>query len=191
MSDKNEIVPDMTIYKGKPSPEGRLSRETAVYELLEKLNIPYERLDHEAVASIEACQGVDKILDIKLCKNLFLCNAQRTKFYLLLMPGEKKFSTKEVCRQIQSARLSFAPEQYMEKLLNISPGAVSVMGLMNDKDNEVRLLIDREVLESEYLGCHPCVNTTSLKLKTADVISRFLPYTGHDYTVVELTDDES
>lgn len=137
MSDKTEIVSDMKIYMEKPSPEGRLPREMAVYELLERLDIPYERLDHEAVATIEACQGVDKLLDIRLCKNLFLCNAQRTKFYLLLMPGEKKFSTKEVCRQIQSARLSFAPAEYMERFLNISPGAVSVMGLMNDKEKQV------------------------------------------------------
>lgn len=190
MSDKTEIVSDMKIYMEKPSPEGRLPREMAVYELLERLDIPYERLDHEAVATIEACQGVDKLLDIRLCKNLFLCNAQRTKFYLLLMPGEKRFSTKEVCRQIQSARLSFAPAEYMERFLNISPGAVSVMGLMNDKEKQVQLLIDREVLESEYLGCHPCVNTASLKLKMADIISRFLPDTGHDYVVVELTDDQ-
>lgn len=185
----DEFICDTTIYTAKPSPEGRLPREMKVYELLEELHIPYERLDHGAVATIEACHDIDKILDIKLCKNLFLCNAQKTKFYLLLMPGEKKFSTKEVCRQIQSARLSFAPAEYMEKFLNISPGSVSVMGLMNDKEKQVRLLIDREVLEEEYLGCHPCVNTSSLRIKTTDVISRFLPYTGHDYTVVELADD--
>lgn len=183
----NALIHDGTLYKTKPSPEGRLPKEMAVYELLEKLDIPYERLDHEATATIEACQDVDKLLGIKICKNLFLCNAQKTKFYLLMMPGEKKFVTKEVCRQIQSPRLSFAPAEYMEEFLGISPGAVSIMGLMNDKDKRVQLLIDKEVLEAEYLGCHPCVNTASLKLRTLDVIRRFLPFTGHDYITVELT----
>lgn len=185
----NELIHDTTRYRTKPSPEGREPKEMAVYELLEKLEIPYERLDHEATATIEACQDVDKLLGIEICKNLFLCNAQKTQFYLLMMPGRKKFSTKEVSRQIQSARLSFAPAEYMEEFLNITPGAVSIMGLMNDKDKRVQLLIDRDVLEAEYLGCHPCVNTASLKLKTADVIARFLPFTGHDYIAVELTED--
>lgn len=179
----------MTIKETKPLPEGRTAKEMAVYELLEKLGIPYRRLDHEATATIESCHEVDKLLGISICKNLFLCNAQKTKFYLLMMPGGKKFSTKEVSRQIGSARLSFAPPEYMEEFLNITPGAVSIMGLMNDRENRVKLLIDREVLAEEYLGCHPCVNTSSLKLKTADVMSKFLPFTGHDYTVVELKED--
>lgn len=185
----NGLIQDTTLYTTKPSAEGRLPKEMAVYELLDELQIAYERLDHEATATIEACQDVDKLLGIEICKNLFLCNAQKTKFYLLMMPGQKKFSTKEVSKQIQSARLSFAPAEYMEELLHITPGAVSVMGLMNDKDKRVQLLIDKDVLEAEYLGCHPCVNTASLKLKTKDVTEHFLPYTGHDYIVVELTED--
>ncbi len=185
----NEIIQDTTLYRTKPSSEGRLPKEMAVYELLEELQISYERLDHGATATIEACQDVDKLLGIEICKNLFLCNSQKTKFYLLMMPGRKKFSTKEVSKQIQSARLSFAPAEYMEEFLNITPGAVSIMGLMNDKDRKVQLLIDKDVLEAEYLGCHPCVNTASLKLKTVDVMKRFLPFIEHDYIVVELTED--
>lgn len=185
----NELIHDTTLYHTKPSPEGRLPKEMAVYELLEKLQIPYERLDHEETATIEACQDVDKLLGIEICKNLFLCNTQKTKFYLLMMPGRKKFRTKELSKQIQSARLSFASAEYMEEFLNITPGAVSIMGLMNDKDKRVQLLIDKDVLEAEYLGCHPCVNTASLKLKTVDVIERFLSFTGHDYMTVELTED--
>lgn len=185
----NELIHDTTLYRTKPSPEGRLPKEMAVYELLEQLEIPYERLDHEETATIEACQDVDKLLGIEICKNLFLCNTQKTQFYLLMMPGQKKFRTKEVSKQIQSARLSFATAEYMEEFLNITPGAVSIMGLMNDKDKRVQLLIDKDVLEAEYLGCHPCVNTASLKLKTADVIEKFLAYTGHDYITVELTED--
>lgn len=177
---------DLTPVTTRPSSEGRLEKELAVYDLLEKLEIPYERLDHEVTPSIEACHDVDRLLGIHICKNLFLCNSQRTAFYLLLMPGEKKFVTKDLSKQIGSARLSFAEAEYMEKLLDITPGSVSIMGLMNDRENKVRLLIDSDVLEDEYLGCHPCINTSSLKLKMKDVLEKFLPYIRHDYTVVRL-----
>lgn len=180
------MIQDITPVTTKPSPEGRLAKEMAVYDLLEDLHIPYERVDHEEAASIEDCHNVDKLLGIQICKNLFLCNSQKTAFYLLLMPGEKKFLTKDLSKQIGSARLSFAGAEYMERFLNITPGSVSVMGLMNDREHQVKLLIDRDVLKEEYFGCHPCINTSSLKLKMADVLEKFLPYTGHDYTVVEL-----
>ena len=179
----------MTIekYTGRPeTTEGRLEKETAVYDLLDRLGISYERVDHPAVPTIEACQEIDQVLGIHICKNLFLCNAQKTSFYLLLIPGEKKFKTKDLSRQIQSARLSFAGAEYMEKYLNILPGAVSIMGLMNDTEQKVRLLIDREVLEEEYLGCHPCVNTSSLKIKMQDILERYLPEVRHEYTIVDL-----
>lgn len=174
----------------KPSHRGRLSKEMAVYELLEKLEIPYLRLDHEVTASVEDCHNVDRILGIHICKNLFLCNAQKTDFYLLMMPGDKKFKTKELSSQIHSARLSFAGAEYMEEFLDIAPGSVSVLGLMNDKDRRVRLLIDEDILRDEYVGCHPCVNTSSLKIRTADILNKFLPYVEHDYTMVELVGDD-
>ena len=180
------MIQDTTPVTTKPSPEGRLAKEMAVYDLLEELHIPYERVDHEEAASIEDCHNVDKLLGIQICKNLFLCNSQKTAFYLLLMPGEKKFLTKDLSKQIGSARLSFAGAEYMEKFLNITPGSVSIMGLMNDREHQVKLLIDKDVLKEEYFGCHPCINTSSLKLKMADVLEKFLPYTGHDYTVVNL-----
>lgn len=177
---------DKTLYKTRPDPEGRLPKEMAVYDLLEKLDIPFVRVDHEVTPSIESCHDVDKLLDIEICKNLFLCNRQKTDFYLLLMPGQKPFKTKELSKQIGSARLSFAGEEYLEEFMDLTPGSVTVLGLMNDKDKRIRLLIDREVAETEYLGCHPCINTSSLKLRTRDILEKFLPYIGHDYTVVEL-----
>lgn len=174
-------------YSGRPEDtEGRLPREMAVYELLDRLQVPYERVDHPAVPTIEACQEIDEVLGIQICKNLFLCNAQKTSFYLLLMPGHKKFKTKDLSKQIYSARLSFAGEEYMEEYLNILPGAVSIMGLMNDRENRVQLLIDRQVIEEEYLGCHPCVNTSSLKILMKDILEKYLPEVHHEYTVVEL-----
>lgn len=186
----NERIHDATLYEDIPSPEGREEKEMAVYRLLKELQIPYERLDHEPMETMEACQDVDKLLHIHMCKNLFLCNSQKTVFYLLMMPGEKKFKTKELSKQIGSARLSFASEEYMVKFLNIHPGAVSIMGLMNDTDKRVNLLIDEDVLKEEYLGCHPCVNTASLQLKTRDVLEKFLLYTGHGYRTVHLTGED-
>lgn len=183
----NGKIHDTTLYESIPAPAGRLLREMEVYRLLRELSIPFKRLDHEPMATLEACRGVDELLGIHMCKNLFLCNAQKTAFYLLMMPGEKKFHTKEVSKQIGSARLSFAPEEFLEEYLHISPGAVSVMGLMNDKDNRVRLLVDEEVLKEEFLGCHPCVNTSSLKLRTGDVFDIFLKAVHHEMTVVHLS----
>lgn len=170
----------------KPSPKGRLLKEIAVYELLEKLKISYLRVDHEAAATVDDCHGVDEALGIHICKNLFLCNRQKTDFYLLMMPGLKKFKTKELSAQLGVSRLSFAEAEYMEEFLDITPGSVSVMGLMNDKEHRVRLLIDSELLQDEFVGCHPCVNTSSLKLRMKDVLEKFLPYVGHGYKVVEL-----
>lgn len=183
----NPLIYDTTLYRDIPDGVGRSEREMAVYRLLLELGISFERMDHEPMATLEACRGVDELLGIHMCKNLFLCNSQRTAFYLLLMPGEKKFKTRELSGQIGSARLSFAPEEFMEEYLHISPGAVSIMGLMNDREGHVSLLIDEDVLKEEFLGCHPCVNTASLKLRTADVLERFLPWTEHEYRAVRLT----
>ena len=182
---------NLQIQKGRPiNCEGRLEKEIRTYDILDSLGIEYERVDHEATETMEACAEVDKVLEpAVICKNLFLCNAQKTKFYLLLIRGDKKFKTKEVSHQINSARLSFAPAEYMEKYLDITPGSVSIMGLINDTENEVTLLVDEDVLNSEFLGCHPCINTSSLRLKTEDVFGPFLKELHHDYIVVKLTQE--
>lgn len=172
---------------GRPADTtGRLDREIRVYDYLDNLGIKYKRVDHEAADTMEACAEVDKILGTLMCKNLFLCNRQKTNFYLLLMPGDKKFKTKELSNQINSARLSFADPSDMLKYLDIEPGAVSIMGLMNDKEHEVKLLVDEDVLKGEYLGCHPCVCTSSLKIKTKDIFDVFLPAVGHVPEIVHL-----
>ena len=181
----------MQLYKGRPENiNGRLEKEIKVYDLLDSLGIEYIRTDHEPADTMEACNKIDKVLDILICKNLFLCNRQKTAFYLLMMPGDKVFKTKELSSQINSARLSFASAEDMEKYLNITPGSVSVMGLMNDTDNSVRLLVDEDVLKGEYVGCHPCINTSSIKLKTKDVFDTFIKAVHHDMTVVHLTGED-
>lgn len=177
----------MELFEGRPeNVEGRLPREVRTYDFLDSLGIKYKRMDHERAETMEACEEIDKIMDVVMCKNLFLCNRQKTAFYLLMMPGDKKFKTKELSSQINSARLSFAESEDMLKYLDIEPGAVSVMGLMNDKDHAVQLLIDEDVLRDEYIGCHPCVNTASLKMRTDDVMKKFLPAIEHEYMTVHL-----
>ena len=177
----------MELYKGRPSScENRQSREIRVYDFLDKLGIEYERADHEAAENMEVCKEIDEVLKAKICKNLFLCNRQQTQFYLLLMPGDKPFKTKEISSQIRSARLSFASPENMLAYLDIEPGAVSVMGLMNDIEGAVTLLIDEDILKDEYIGCHPCVNTSSLKIKTEDILKKYLPAVNHSYKTVHL-----
>lgn len=177
----------MEIFKGRPENiSERCDKERMVYELLDKLNIEYLRADHPAAETMEACIEINENLGVKMCKNLFLCNRQKTDFYLLIMPGDKPFKTKELSAQINSARLSFASSEYMERFLNITPGSVSVLGLMNDTELNVRFLADKELLKDEYIGCHPCVNTSSLKIKTEDILNKFLPYTNHTAEFVQL-----
>lgn len=179
---------NLTRYQGRPeSEENRLEKEIRVYNLLENLFIPFERVDHEPAMTMEICREIDLSLGASICKNLFLCNRQKTQFYLLMMPEDKPFKTKELSAQIQTARLSFADGEAMEQFLDITPGSVSVLGLMNDSEKRVRLLIDEDLLQEEFFGCHPCINTTSLKMRTRDLLERFLPAVDHDYTVVRLS----
>ena len=173
--------------KGRPeSTEGRLEKEIRVYDYLDRLNIEYERIDHEVAMTMEACQEIDRALEATICKNLFLCNRQETSFYLLMMPGDKKFKTKELSKQIGTSRLSFAKDEYMLKYLDITPGSVSVMGLMNDKEKKVKLVMDEEVTRGEYIGCHPCINTSSIRLKTADLMNVILPDLGYEPVIAHL-----
>lgn len=184
INNRGEI---MELVKGRPeNVDGRLDKEVRVYDLLDSLKIEYERVDHEEANTMEACNEIDRVLNTIICKNLFLCNRQETQFYLLMMPGDKPFKTKDISAQINSARLSFGKADFMEEYLEIKPGAVSVMGLMNDTEKKVQLLIDRPVIESEYIGCHPCVSTSSLKLRTKDVLEKFLPAVKHEALIVDL-----
>ena len=176
---------DHTLYQGRPS-DPRIPKEERCYDLLDSLGIPYWRVDHDHADTIEACEEVEGLLGCQICKNRLLTNRQQTQVYLLIMPGEKPFKTKILSKQIGSARLSFAPEDSLWELLHCTPGSATILGLMNDSEHQVRLLMEREVYEAEYLSCHPCICTSSLKLKTADILHKFLPHTGHEVTVVDL-----
>ena len=177
----------MILEHGRPTlTAGRPEKEMRVYDLLDRLGVSYERIDHAPAMTMEVCEEIDRVLNATICKNLFLCNRQETAFYLLMIPGNKVFKTKDISAQINSSRLSFGSPAHMERLLNITPGSVSVLGLMNDSDHEVQLLIDADVLAGEYVGCHPCINTSSLRLKTKDLTDVILPALGHTPTIVRL-----
>ena len=179
----------MQLVDGRPEiSEGRLEKEIRVYDFLDSLGVQYKRIDHEAAMTMEACEEIDRTLGegAAICKNLFLCNRQETDFYLLLIPGEKPFKTKYLSAQIGSSRLSFGKPEYMEKYLDITPGSVSVMGLMNDRENKVRLLIDEDVLKEPHFSCHPCINTSSIRFDMKDLTDKIIPAMKHEPTIVKL-----
>ena len=177
----------MELQNGRPADgAGRLEKEIRCYDLLDSLGVAYQRIDHEPAMTMEICARIDETLQATICKNLLLSNRQCTSFYLLMIPGDKVFKTKDLSAQIGSSRLSFASAEHMLELLDITPGSVSVLGLMNDPENRVQLLIDEDVLKGEYFGCHPCINTSSLRLKTADLMGKIIPAMDHDYRTVTI-----
>lgn len=181
------ILKDKTIYKGRPSGK-RIPKEEKAYDFLESCGVEYERADHERADTIDDCLEIDRLLEADICKNLFLCNSSKSAYYLLLMPGNKKFRTAEVSKQIGSSRLSFASYEDMERMLDLTPGSVTVLGLINDTEHKVRLLIDSDVLKEEFFGCHPMINTSTLKFKTSDLLEKILLAMNRDFIEVELAD---
>ena len=175
---------------GRPADfDRRLPKEQRVYDLLDDLGIEYERVDHEPAMTMEACAAVDQALGACICKNLMLCNRQCTDFYLLLIPGDKHFKTKQLSSQLGCSRLSFADGSYMEQFLDITPGSLSLLGLMNDHENRVQLLIDEDIYKDAYLGCHPCINTSSLKIQIEDVVQKLIPALNHPPKTVTLVSE--
>ena len=179
------VITDTTVYDSKPA-DKRSEVEESTYDFLEKNNIVFQRIDHNSADTIADCQDIEKFIGAEICKNLFLKNSAKTQYYLLLMDGNKKFDSKIISHQIGSTRLSFASPEDMIEYLGIQPGSVSIMGLINDPENNVRLIIDSSLLKKEYFCCHPCKNTSTLKFKTEDILNNFLPATKHDYIVVHI-----
>lgn len=177
----------MILYTTTPSNlSSRTDMEQRSFTFLDDIHISYTYIDHEPALTMEDCAEIDKLLGVKMCKNLVLCNRQKTDYYLLLMPGDKVFKTKELSSQINSARLSFASGEAMEELLGVLPGSASVLGLLKDTEGKVRLLIDKDLLQEKYFGCHPCKNTSSIRFTTEDLLNLVLPRLEHEYTMVEL-----
>ena len=175
----------MEVYNGAPA-ESRSDVENRVYAALAQLEIPFTRVDHEPAFTMEDCAAISEALDVHICKNLLLTPRNRSAFYLLCLPAENSFSTKDFSKLIGSSRLSFATEEDLVALLGCRAGSASVLGLMNDRDARVRLLIDRDLLDDAYLCCHPCINTSTLKLRMADAVDVLIPALAHAPTYVDL-----
>lgn len=162
-----------------------------IYTLLEQLNIPFRKMEHAAASGMEDLAAVERQLrhtDAKeaFCKNLFLCNRQKTVFYLLLIREDKRFRTSVVSKLIGASRLSFGDEENLYQLLGVHPGAITPLGLAFDTEHQVRLLMDRELLSLEEIYVHPCVNTATVALKTRDLLEKFFPFTGHTPQLLDI-----
>lgn len=177
---------DQTIYTARPTDQ-RIPQELAVYDKLEELNISYLRVDHDRADTVEFCHEVEAVLGSKICKNLFLCNRQQTEFYLLMMPGDKPFQTKFLSAQLGCSRLSFADDGHMNQYLQTVPGSVSALELLFDTENHVQLVIDRELLQDEYISGHPGISSSTLRLEREDLLT-FVQAVGHSPIYVELPD---
>lgn len=178
----------MELVEGRPQ-DKRIDKEERVYDLLDQLNIDYQRIDHEEANTMEVCLEIEKSLKSTICKNLFLVNSNKSQYYLLMLKENKKFKTKVISKQINSSRLSFGSGEKMLEYLDITPGSVSLLGLMNDHDFKVQLLMDKDLLQDEYLGCHPCINTSSLRIKMKDVFEKIMPFLHHEPIFVEVYDE--
>ena len=179
--------------KGAPENlDDRSEREKRSYRFLDSLGIAFDRTDHpdRPATTMEVCADVDAVLGVRICKNLFLCNRQKTDFYLLIMPGDKPFKTKELSHELGISRLSFGDAETMEKLLDVHPGSVSVLGLLHDTDHKVKLVIDADLLKEAWFGCHPCENTSSIRFSTKDLTDRILPAMGRGAAIVHLSGRE-
>lgn len=171
---------------GGKDPVNRIPAELACYDLLDSLGIVYSRADHSHADTIECCQAVEAVLGWPVCKNLFLCNRQKTQYYLLMLEGHKVFKTKDLSKQLGVSRLSFAGPEDMESLLGVHPGSVTVLGLMNDQENKVQLVMDQPIYEGENVACHPCISTSTLCFSRRDLLEKLLPAVHHEPIVVDL-----
>ena len=158
----------------------------SICRLLETLRIPYRMVEHPAAGAMEDLVAVEERLGVRICKNLFLCNRQKTVFYLLLIPADKRFKTSVVSKLIGSSRLSFGEEDKLYELLGVRPGSITPLGLVFDEAHQVNLLIDREVLALEEIGMHPLVNTASIAMKTEDMMKVYFPFTGHEPQILDI-----
>ena len=149
-----------------------------IYNTLDRLDIDYTCLEHPPIMTMEEGMTIAQKLGVSPCKNLFLVNKQK-EYFLLLLSGNKKLSAKSIAKQIGSSHLSFASDEDMKTLLFTTPGAVSMLGLIYDRENKVKLLIDKDVIQADYIGCHPCENTCSLKIRTKDILEVLLPAINH------------
>ena len=147
--------------------------ETKTYQELERLNIKYERVDNDTVEAMEECVEISKKLGAEIRKTIVVCNRQKTQFFLVILPANKRFDSKLFAAMMHTARVSFA-----------SPA--SVMGILNDPEGKVKVVIDKAVADAEWFACNPGANTSHLRFKTKQLINNFLPAEKHKPEIIML-----
>lgn len=158
----------------------------AVYETLEKLSIPFVRVDTDEAITMEDCIAIAEKLETPVVKTLLLCNRQQTNFYLFVTTSDKPFSTKNFSRAMEISRVSFASAEQLESMLGTKVGSASVLSLLHDPEHRVQLVFDRQALEEKWYGCSDTTTTGYMKLPTADVLHTFLPFVGHVPTMIDV-----
>ncbi len=157
-----------------------------VYQTLEYLQIPFDRVDTAEAITMEDCVEINKKLDMDMVKTLFLCNRQQTKFYLFITKGDKPFHAKDFSHALGISRVSFAPAEKMETMLGTKIGAATVFSMLLGTAASVNVIFDKEVLEDAYYGCSDGTTTGYLKIKTELITTKFLPYVKHRAIVIEV-----
>ncbi len=160
--------------------------EKEVYGKLNELNISFDRVDNDVVESMEECLEIDKKLGTEIRKTIIVCNEKKTQFYLIVLPSEKRFDSKEFRNKMECSRVSFAKVEDMERVLGVLPGSATVMSVIKDNDNIVQVVIDKEVADEEFFGCNTGANTRHIKIKTKDLIDVILPNLNHEPKIIEL-----
>ena len=155
-----------------------------VYAALERLEIPFGRIDNDPAVTMEDCIAIDQALGVPTMKTLLLCNRQQTVFYLYVMPGDKPFSTKDFGAALQISRVSFAPADKLHEFLGTEVGATTPLSLVADPENRVRLIIDKAAVTPDSIGCPDGTTTCYMRLRTADLLDKYIPETGHEPTFI-------
>ena len=164
----------------------RTELQKSVYETFEKLNIPFERVDTDEAVTMDDCVAINDKLDMKMVKTLFLCNRQQTDFYLFVTRGDKPFRSKDFSHALDIARVSFAPAELLLDMLQTPVGATTVLSMLVDTENRVKVVLDSEVVREEWYGCSDGTTTGYLKIRTTDIVHRFLDYTNHKPMIVSI-----
>lgn len=160
--------------------------ETKVYQELERLNISYERVDNDTVETMEECVEISEKLGAEIRKTIVCCNRQKTEFFLVVLPASKRFDSKLFAAMMRTARVSFASAEDMESLIGLTPGEASVMGILNDPEAKIKVVVDKAVADAEWFACNPGANTTHIRFKTKQLLDTFLPAENHKAEIIML-----
>ncbi len=160
--------------------------QAKVYQTLEQLHIPFERVDTDEAITMEDCVLIDAKLNMKMVKTLFLCNRQQTNFYLFITAGDKPFHSKEFSNALGVARVSFAPAEKMETMLGTKIGAATVFSALLDSDRKVQIVFDKDILAEEWYGCSDGTTTGYMKVRTNQIVHEFLTYTNHTPAIIDV-----